>query len=149
MRLAKEQIDFGFRALHLPVPSLSGEQGQPIVLNAELALALSDSKQLRQEAQSIMRKRIKMQPVWEPSAGCFFRNPGPHMPAGRLIDEAGLKGVAVGDACVSQRHANFIVNNGQATAAQVLKLKAQVEAAVWRKFKIKLQPEVRIVGQDT
>lgn len=148
VRLGRNEIDFGYRCLRVPIGAGQAVSAQPIVLEADLSLTLGDPEQVRKEAKAVMRRRAKAQPTWKPSAGCFFRNPSSQMPAGRLIDEAGMKGATVGDACVSRRHANFIVNNGRATAADVLALKAQVEEAVWRRFKIKLQPEVRIVGQE-
>ncbi|MEJ2037307.1 MAG: UDP-N-acetylmuramate dehydrogenase [Desulfosarcinaceae bacterium] len=145
MRLDRNEIGFSHRSLSVPI-----EPGAvpPILLEAELVLEKADPGQVRREAETIMRQRARSQPTWQPSAGCFFRNPSPDQPAGRLIEEAGMKGAAVGDACVSRRHANFIINNGRATAADVLVLTAQVKEAVWQRFRIRLHPEVRIVGQD-
>ena len=69
------------------------------------------------------------------------------MPAGRLIDQAGMKGRAVGDAIVSEKHANFIINRGNASAADILQLMETVRDAVYQKFHIRLAPEVKIVGE--
>jgi UDP-N-acetylenolpyruvoylglucosamine reductase len=94
-----------------------------------------------------MRERVQNQPARTPSAGCFFRNPSPQQPAGRLIDAAGLKGTMMGKAQVSVQHANFIVNRGGATAADVLRLKRHIQEVVWRRWGVQLQTEVHIVGQ--
>ena len=91
------------------------------------------------------RKRHESQPR-EPSAGCIFKNP-PGDSAGRLIDQSGLKGARVGDAEVSPVHANFIVNRGQAKAADVLELVRRVRARVRQATGIELEPEVLLYGQ--
>ena len=103
---------------------------------ADIAAKLEDSQ----------RKRRTTQPK-ESSAGCIFKNPGP-IPAGRLIDELGLKGTRVGAARVSEIHGNFIVNEGGASAADVLSLIAQVQDRARRERKIELHTEVQIVGDD-
>lgn len=91
-------------------------------------------------------RRRESQPR-EPSAGCIFRNPeGDH--AGRLIDELGLKGMHVGDAAVSEVHANFIVNRGSATAGDVVELVRQIRSAVQRQRGIELNPEVLLLGSN-
>ena len=81
-----------------------------------------------------------------PSAGCAFKNP-PGLGAGRLIDQAGLKGARIGDAQVSYRHANFIVNLGGATCDDVLSLMEYVQRRVMREFRVRLDPEVRLMGE--
>ena len=91
-------------------------------------------------------RRWATQPA-EPSAGCFFRNPE-QIPAGKLIDELGLKGLSVGGARVSELHANFIVNEGGATAADVLKLMTLVRERAKNERGIELMPEVMILGKD-
>ena len=88
------------------------------------------------------------QAVRDASAGCFFRNPSARQPAGRLIDAAGLKGMRVGDAQVSRRHANFIINLGGASAREVLTLAARVRERVRIHAGVLLTPEVRIVGEE-
>ncbi len=92
------------------------------------------------------KKRQESQPR-EPSAGCIFKNP-PGASAGRLIDECGLKGERVGDAEVSAVHANFIVNRGRATAADVLELVRRVRARVQTARGVALQPEVLLFGRS-
>ena len=92
-------------------------------------------------------KRWSSQPR-QPSAGCTFKNPAPETPAGRLIDELGLKGTRVGDAMVSDVHANFFVNLGRATATDVLHLIDLVKTRVRQARGIELETEVEIVGED-
>ena len=86
------------------------------------------------------------QEVRLPSAGCAFKNP-PGLGAGRLIDQAGLKGIRIGDAQVSRRHANFIVNLGRATCDDVLSLMEHIQRRVHRQFGVMLDPELRLVGE--
>ena len=96
--------------------------------------------------QAFAERRSATQPG-KPSAGSFFRNPQ-HIPAGKLIDELGLKGLSVGGARVSELHANFIVNDGGATATDVLKLMALVRERARNERGIELMPEVMILGKD-
>lgn len=93
------------------------------------------------------RKRWTSQPK-QPSAGCTFKNPGPDLPAGRLIDELGLKGLRVGDAMVSDVHANFFVNLGRARAADVLELVRRVRERALAERGVELETEVEIVGEE-
>jgi UDP-N-acetylmuramate dehydrogenase len=87
-----------------------------------------------------------MQPVDDPSAGCVFKNP-PNDYAGRLIEIAGLKGSRIGGAMVSPRHANYIVNVGGATGADILALLDLVQKEVQRKVGVHLDPEIRVIGR--
>lgn len=81
------------------------------------------------------------------SAGSFFKNPLPDKTAGYLIDQAGLKGFRVGDAQISPRHANFFINLGKASASDILTLMKHAQEKVKEKFKIELEPEVKIIGE--
>jgi UDP-N-acetylmuramate dehydrogenase len=141
--LDKASLNWGYRRCELP----SGLGSGPILVEGELGLTVGDRENLRVEAMNIMRSRTARQPVGMPSAGSFFKNPAPDMAAGRLIDEAGLKGLTVGRAQVSPVHANFIVNLGGATAEDVLQLKDQIQTTVWQQFAVELIPEVQIVGE--
>lgn len=98
----------------------------------------------RKKQLELVNYRTKTQPYHQPSAGCVFRNPMGGS-AGALIEQAGLKGKSVGGAKVSEQHANFIVNNGGATAEDVLKLMAFVRENVKKKFGINLEAEVRVI----
>ena len=89
---------------------------------------------------------VPLQPA-KPSAGCIFKNPAT-IPAGRLIEELGLKGMSVGGARVSEMHGNFIVNEGQATARDVLQLIAAIRERARQERGIDLEPEVMILGSE-
>ncbi|MFH1609476.1 MAG: UDP-N-acetylmuramate dehydrogenase [Candidatus Bipolaricaulota bacterium] len=101
----------------------------------------------RQDLASFLVEREKSQPLDLPSAGCVFRNLPDGRSAGWLIDQAGLKGVRVGDAVVSERHANFICNLGRARACEVLELVDQVQDRVARRFGVWLRLELEVVGE--
>lgn len=115
------------------------------VLSAELELEREDPKRLLAQLAECRAQRRRTQPS-EPSAGSIFRNP-PGFAAGWLIEQAGLKGVRRGDAVISPRHANFIVNLGQARAADVRALMELAQERVEARFGIRLEPEVRLLGQ--
>ncbi len=118
--------------------------GTQTVISATFALRRGDAVQLKALAENYVEKRRSSQPV-EPSAGSVFRNPvGDY--AGRLIEDAGLKGKAVGGAMVSPKHANFIVNSGGAAADDVHRLIQLIQAEVLRKSGIRLEPEILLAG---
>ena len=95
--------------------------------------------------KELNEKRNSKQPVSYPSAGSTFKRPEGHF-AGRLIEEAGLKGVAIGGAQVSTLHSGFIINKGGATATDIIDLITLVQNTVYDKKGVMLQPEVRIIG---
>ncbi|HSH70932.1 MAG TPA: UDP-N-acetylmuramate dehydrogenase [Deferrisomatales bacterium] len=134
----REMLRFGYRSLDLPPDA--------IILGALLRGGESTPATIKDRAKELYRKRKESQPVREPSAGCVFRNPSGGK-AGEMIDGCGLKGVRVGDAQISTVHANFIVNTGNATAVQVVSLVGMIQERVYVRHKIKLEPEVRIVGE--
>jgi UDP-N-acetylenolpyruvoylglucosamine reductase len=101
---------------------------------------------IAQRMSAFNQKRWTSQPA-APSAGCAFKNP-PSIPAGKLIDELGLKGARVGGAVVSQEHGNFIVNDGKATARDVLELISILKAKAKTERGIELHTEVEIIGED-
>jgi UDP-N-acetylenolpyruvoylglucosamine reductase len=118
-----------------------------IALGAVLKPAASaDANDIRRQVDVYQKKRIESQPR-EPSAGCIFKNP-PGNSAGRLIDEAGLKGERVGDAEVSTVHANFIVNRGHATSADIIGLVRKIRARVKSAKGVDLEPEVLLYGKE-
>jgi UDP-N-acetylenolpyruvoylglucosamine reductase len=106
----------------------------------------ADAEAVARQIDVYKRKRQESQPR-EPSAGCIFKNP-PGNSAGRLIDESGLKGERVGDAEVSTVHANFIVNRGAATGAEILELVRRVRARVRQVKGVDLEPEVMLYGKN-
>lgn len=117
-----------------------------IALGAVLIGKPGSPEEVRAKMDACNRKRWESQPA-QPSAGCIFKNPS-QSPAGKLIDELGLKGTRVGNAMVSDVHANFIVNMGGATAREVLELIEIVRARAKEQRGIDLHTEVEILGQD-
>jgi UDP-N-acetylmuramate dehydrogenase len=115
-------------------------------VDAVLALARGDGRESRRKVKDLLARRIATQPLGQPNAGSVFRNP-PGAYAARLIEECGLKGHAIGGAIVSPKHANFIVNTGNATAADIESLIELAERSVKQKFDVELEREVRIVGE--
>ena len=123
------------------------ELAEAIALGALLRpVASGESNDIRRQIDVYQKKRVESQPR-EPSAGCIFKNP-PGNSAGRLIDESGLKGTRVGDAEVSTVHANFIINRGHATSADIIGLVRQIRARVKEAHGIDLEPEVLLYGQE-
>lgn len=116
-----------------------------VVLDAVLQLCPDEPEAIQERIARILRAKRESQPLSEPSAGCMFRNT-PDAPSGRLIEQAGCKGLALGGARVSERHANFIVNTGGALAADVLALVERVRAAVRAHAGRELELEVEVWG---
>jgi UDP-N-acetylmuramate dehydrogenase len=113
---------------------------------AWFSFAPGDGEQSRQEIKALLAKRIRSQPLNQPNAGSVFRNP-PNDHAARLIEQCGLKGMRIGGAQVSEKHANFIVNAGAATAADIENLINKVHAIVAEKTGVDLHTEVKIIGE--
>ncbi|MBR6009364.1 MAG: UDP-N-acetylenolpyruvoylglucosamine reductase, partial [Clostridia bacterium] len=110
-------------------------------------LAQGDRDQIRAKMDELNRRRRDKQPLSYPSAGSTFKRPEGNF-AGALIEKAGLKGLSVGGAQVSEKHAGFIINTGGATAGDILKLIDLVRARVYEMSGVMLEPEVRITGED-
>lgn len=143
----KERIKFDYRKL-----LLKGEKGHyslqhGIILGGHFKLCIRDSGKLKKDAKTILLNRKKSQPIFYPSAGCFFRNPLSGKTAGELVDMSGLKGVVRGGAQVSEKHANFIVNRNNASASDILQLAEYVREKVLQRFNVDLKPEVKIIGE--
>lgn len=119
-----------------------------IITGAELLLGFDSDGSARQRYDDYNRLRREKQPLSYPSAGSFFKRPEGYY-AGKLIEEARLKGERVGDAEVSSLHAGFLINTGNASAADVLALCALVQKRVFEQFGVQLEPEVHIVGSDS
>jgi UDP-N-acetylenolpyruvoylglucosamine reductase len=117
-----------------------------IALGAVFKCRPAPRREIEQRMNAFSEKRWESQPA-APSAGCAFKNP-PTIPAGKLIDELGLKGTRVGGAVVSAEHGNFIVNDGKATARDVLELIAILQARVKEARGIELETEVEIIGEE-
>jgi UDP-N-acetylmuramate dehydrogenase len=146
VRFDRRELDFAYRCLSWKGNGPNGGGEAPIVVDGSFSLKPGDAKILADEAEEILKMRTAQQPLDQPSAGCFFKNPAPDRSAGKLIEMAGLKGRQIGGARVSSRHANFIVNGGGATARDILALMELVQKRVAEKFAVELVPEVKIVG---
>jgi UDP-N-acetylmuramate dehydrogenase len=118
-----------------------------LLLWAEMELKAGDAAEIERVMQEALSKRKASQPIHLPNAGCLFKNPAGQS-AGRMIEEAGLKGSCEGGAQVSELHANFVVNAGGAKAKDVLALMELTRAKVKEKFGVVLDNEVLIVGED-
>ena len=131
-------MDFGYRH------SMLAECPNAVVLYAVFALQIGDSGAIRARMDELMARRRASQPLEYPSAGSTFKRPEGHF-AGRLIEEAGCKGLTIGGAQVSEKHAGFVINAGGASCADVLALMAEVQRRVKERSGVTLEPEVRIV----
>ena len=138
-RLSGAQLRFSYRKLELPADS--------VVLEAEFSLTPGSRENMREQLRQLLKARKEKQPWQLPSAGSVFKNP-PGDYAGRLIEAAGLKGTRVGDAEISMRHANFIVNRGQARARDILALINLAQEKVSQKFGVNLELEIEVVGNN-
>lgn len=136
--LSCADMAFGYRH------SLLMEYPGAVVLHAEFALEKDDSAAIRSRMDDLMSRRRASQPLEYPSAGSTFKRPEGYF-AGRLIEEAGCKGLTVGGAQVSEKHAGFVINVGGATCADVLALMAEVQRRVKERSGVTLEPEVRVV----
>ncbi len=135
--LKRRDIDFSYRNSSLR---------QYIIVSAVLKLSIMDKAGVQERIKNILKKRIVAQDWQYPSAGSFFKNPDPKHPAGLLIDQCRLKGLNVGAAQVSEKHANFIINVKDAKSSDVIKLMEIIKERVYNQFKIKLSPEVEVVS---
>ncbi|MEW6108681.1 MAG: UDP-N-acetylmuramate dehydrogenase [Nitrospirota bacterium] len=117
-----------------------------IVLSANMRLKRDEKDAVALRTDNFFREKKRNQPISERSAGCVFKNPE-GMSAGRLIDEAGCKGMRRGGIEVSTLHANFFVNSGGGTAADYIDLMNEVSSAVHKKFAVLLQPEIKVAGK--
>jgi len=115
------------------------------IISVELELKKGNKKTSQELIKEYTEKRKKTQPLEYPSAGCIFKNI-PGQGAGRLIDQAGLKGTKIGQAMVSDKHANFIINLGGAKSEDVIKLIKLVKKTIKQKYKIDLQEEIQYLG---
>lgn len=131
------QIPFTYRRAKLP---------PGIVVGVRLQLRPGVRTDIEKVVKDYLHYRRNTQPLTLPSAGCVFKNP-PNDSAGRIVEAAGLKGAQVGDAQVSAKHGNFIVNQGKATAKDVVALIKRVRTQVARKTGVKLELELKVVGQ--
>jgi len=134
--MPSEKLGFSYRSSSLPETH--------VILEARFGLVPSTEEEVRSRIRVLKEKRKETQPSGLPSAGCWFRNPEGDS-AGRLIDEAGMKGERCGGAQVSEVHANFLVNLGGATTSDFLTLAQKVREEVHKQFGVTLLEEVRII----
>ena len=132
------EMDFSYRH------SILQETGE-VAVSVVLRLSKGDSAEISDTMRELTRRRNEKQPVQYPSAGSFFKRPEGFF-AGKLIQDAGLKGISVGGAQVSELHSGFIVNRGGATATDIIDLMHLVQNTVFDQFGVQLEPEVRIIG---
>ena len=149
IKIGKENLSFSYRSFNWKASTTGDPDVQPILLKADFRLRVSSQSKIKEEADRFLEERRSSQPTHQPSAGCFFKNPVTGKTAGQLIDMAGLKGRRKGDAQVSAQHANYIVNQGAATAKDILELKDIIQETVFKAFQIKLETEVKIVGSSS
>lgn len=136
--VAAEEMELSYRH---SVFQTSGD----IILSVTLGLKPGDHDAIAAEMNELTRRRNAKQPVQYPSAGSFFKRPEGCF-AGKLIQDAGLKGLSVGGAQVSEQHSGFIINKGDATADDIIRLMHLVQNTVRDKLGVVLEPEVRIIG---
>ena len=139
LTLSKEEMNFGYRT------SVVKEKGY-VVISAELQLRKGDREEIRKVMDELKERRVTKQPLDMPSAGSTFKRPEGYF-AGKLIMDAGLRGFSVGGAQISEKHCGFVVNKGDATAADVLGLIGEVQKRVQEKFGVALEPEVKFLGE--
>ena len=148
-----ELVDYSGRLHRVPVSELTlsyrkvalkeGELDRMVITSAVFTLRPGRKEQIRERCNEFIERRRGKQPAGVASAGSFFKNPQGDS-AGRLIEAAGLKGTRCGQAMVSPVHANFIVNTGNATAADIVGLMQHIQEIVFQQFGVRLEPEVQI-----
>ncbi len=119
---------------------------QSAILFLNLQLCAGDQEEIRAKMNDLIGRRRSKQPLEMPSAGSVFKRPPDHF-AGTLIEQCGLKGQSVGGAAVSSKHAGFIVNRGDATCEDVLRLISVIQSTVLKQTGIELECEIRKIGQ--
>lgn len=134
----RSQLKFSYRALHMDKKS--------VIIGACLKVDTVTGKTVAKRIAGYLKRRKESQPIEYPSAGSVFKNP-PNDYAGRLIEHAGLKGKKIGGAMISKKHANYIVNTGDATAKDILELLSLTQEKVRKETGVKLEPEVKVVGR--
>ena len=137
--LSVEELELGYRTSCIL-------KKHYIVTQAVLKLAAGEEQTIRARMKELATQRAEKQPLEYPSAGSTFKRPEGYF-AGKLIMDAGLRGYRVGGAQVSQKHCGFVVNTGNATAQDVRTLIADVSAEVDRQFQVKLEPEIKMLGE--
>lgn len=138
-KLENAELELGYRT------SIIAKKGY-IVLGAEIELKSGSQDEIRERMNELREKRVSKQPLEYPSAGSTFKRPEGYF-AGKLIQDAGLRGFRVGDAMVSEKHCGFVINAGEASAAEVDSLMRQVSERVQAQYGVALEPEVKRLGE--
>ncbi len=139
-RLELEDMDFGYRRSYI-------QNNELIVLEVNMELKYGDQQASLDLIGELARRRREKQPLSYPSAGSTFKRPVGYY-AGKLIQDSGLKGLRIGDAQISELHAGFIINLGNATAENVIELIGKVQDIIFDKYGVEMVPEVRIIGEE-
>lgn len=137
--LKKDELELGYRT------SIIAKKGY-IVLGAEFSLAKGNPFDIREKMNELKTQRVTKQPLEYPSAGSTFKRPEGYF-AGKLIQDAGLRGFQVGGAQVSEKHCGFVINKDNATAADISELMRQISEKVYQEFGVTLEPEVKRLGE--
>jgi UDP-N-acetylmuramate dehydrogenase len=137
--LNKEELELGYRTSIV-------QKNSYIVVEAAFELPIGEKETILAEIAEFDRKRAEKQPLEYPSAGSTFKRPEGYF-AGKLIMDAGLRGYRVGDIMVSEKHCGFVVNVGNGTASEVRQLINDVQRIIYEKNQVKLEPEVRFLGE--
>jgi len=136
----KEEFDISYRHVE------NKKNPQEFFIAAWLEFQQGNKEKAELDIKKLLEKRKLTQPLNWPTAGSTFRNPDGHF-AAKLIEESGLKGYQIGGAQVSEKHANFIINKGNASASDIENLITYIKAVVFKQTKIKLETEIRIIGE--
>ena len=139
MELPAEELGLGYRTSIIP-------EKRYIVLGAVISLTEGKKEEIKAQMDDLRQKRVSKQPLEYPSAGSTFKRPEGYF-AGKLIQDSGLKGFTVGGAQVSEKHSGFVINKGNATAADVMELIRQVTAKVKEDTGVTMEPEVKQIGE--
>ena len=139
LRLERDRLKLSYRHSVMMEQSL-------VVLRAGFSFTKGDAMAITEKVAELSRSRKEKQPLEYPSAGSTFKRPEGYF-AGKLIQDCGLKGFRVGDAMVSEKHSGFVINVGHATAADVMTLIRHVQQEVNRQFCVRIEPEVRMIGE--
>ena len=139
LRLERDRLKLSYRHSVMMEQSL-------VVLRAGFYFTKGDAMAITEKVAELSRSRKEKQPLEYPSAGSTFKRPEGYF-AGKLIQDCGLKGFRVGDAMVSEKHSGFVINVGHATAADVMTLIRHVQQEVDRQFCVRIEPEVRMIGE--
>lgn len=140
-KLLPQELELSYR--HSCIP----EKGY-VVLEVELLLQEGDREQIRGQMEELKARRLEKQPLEYPSAGSTFKRPEGYF-AGKLIMDAGLRGFQVGGAAVAEKHCGFVINREAATASDIYQLIQEIQDEVQRQFGVRLEPEVKMVGDFT